>query len=785
MKILRKTFFRSSNFRSVFFILIVVGIFFWKVIFKGMIPFPGDFVVGIYYPWLDYKWGYQVGVPVKNPILADVPSFIYPMQTYAASLLKSGQWPLWNPYILSGSPLLANFQSAPFSPTIIFYYLFSAQQAWTLQIMTAHFLAALFTYILLRSWKLTPIAAIFGGVVFSFSGFNMIWSQWNGHVLTAAFLPLMIFFADRYFEQPRRLLGIGLAVSLAMQIYAGYPQVVLYSAITFGIVALLHFSFSQKYFLRLFALAIFLLLGLGLSAMQLLPSKELLSLSQWRADQSLASWTFLPLAKTITFIAPDYFGNHATNNYWGPQDYTSNIGFIGACALIMALIGVVSLRKKGVWIAIILAIVALVLSYNTPLSMGLWVNNTFGMGSSSAHRALVLFNLGISILGGYGVNSFSDKQMKVSYKLLFLPFTLLAVFIWYTFKYPSHQSVAFRNLVLPTTFLIGACFCVFLAKFKSFKKLGIALIMILTLLELFRFGWKFNSFSSPSLVFPDTPVTTFLKEQKKPFRISNGNTMPVNFQIAYGLETLGGYETMRPFALSQLIATINSNDPSADPSGRYGIIDNDTSPIMDLANTKYYLTLKVNEKGSPDPTGHIPAKYDAGRFKVAFEDKTTVVLESIKTRPRAFMVYDWAIINNQQEILKTLIDPTFPLFSKILLEEDPGIEKSVDQVKAINYEVYNGQSSQLNVQTPNAGILFISDIWYPGWHAYVDSKEVPILKADYTFRGVAVPSGTHQVRFTYMPDSFVNGRRLTMIFGILLIILAFPSFLKLGKSRIL
>ncbi|KKQ95775.1 MAG: hypothetical protein UT21_C0001G0092 [Candidatus Woesebacteria bacterium GW2011_GWA1_39_11b] len=85
----------------VLLIIAVVSVFFWKVFILGFIPLPGDFVVGVYYPWLDYHWGYSVGVPVKNPITTDVISLIYPEQMLAIDMMKSGQLPLWNPYILA------------------------------------------------------------------------------------------------------------------------------------------------------------------------------------------------------------------------------------------------------------------------------------------------------------------------------------------------------------------------------------------------------------------------------------------------------------------------------------------------------------------------------------------------------------------------------------------------------------------------------------------------------------------------------------------------------------
>lgn len=61
-----------------------------------------------FFHWLDYKWGYVVGVPVKNPLLSDVPSLLYPWCSFTIDQI-------WNPFYFGGMPLLANFQSVVFS----------------------------------------------------------------------------------------------------------------------------------------------------------------------------------------------------------------------------------------------------------------------------------------------------------------------------------------------------------------------------------------------------------------------------------------------------------------------------------------------------------------------------------------------------------------------------------------------------------------------------------------------------------------------------------------------
>ena len=135
----------------ILFLVLAVLVFFHKSVIDSAVPLPADIVVGVYYPWLDYKWeGYPAGVPVKNPLLSDVPSLIYPQKIYAMSQIKSGMLPLWNPLMFNGYPLMANFQSAVFNPFNVFFLLARPAVAWSWYIAFQPFLAGLFTYLLLR-----------------------------------------------------------------------------------------------------------------------------------------------------------------------------------------------------------------------------------------------------------------------------------------------------------------------------------------------------------------------------------------------------------------------------------------------------------------------------------------------------------------------------------------------------------------------------------------------------------------------------------------------------------
>ncbi len=68
---------------------------------------------------------------------------------------------------------------------------------------------------------------------------------------------------------------------------------------------------------------------------------------------------------------------------------------------------------------------------------------------------------------------------------------------------------------------------------------------------------------------------------------------------------------------------------------------------------------------------------------------------------------------------------------------------------------------EIDVQTSADGYLFLGDTYYPGWRAMVDGQETPVLHADYLFRAVRVPAGTHHIRMIFDPLSWKIGAALT------------------------
>ncbi len=60
-------------------------------------------------------------------------------------------------------------------------------------------------------------------------------------------------------------------------------------------------------------------------------------------------------------------------------------------------------------------------------------------------------------------------------------------------------------------------------------------------------------------------------------------------------------------------------------------------------------------------------------------------------------------------------------------------------------------------------LLFISEIFYPGWKAYVDGVLKSIKQINYYFRGIEVKEGRHEIELVYWPESIGRGAAISIL----------------------
>ena len=93
------------------------------------------------------------------------------------------------------------------------------------------------------------------------------------------------------------------------------------------------------------------------------------------------------------------------------------------------------------------------------------------------------------------------------------------------------------------------------------------------------------------------------------------------------------------------------------------------------------------------------------------------------------------------------------------------------------------RSIELNVTSAFNGFLILSEIHYPGWHAYVDGREVPLYRADWCLRALPLDHGPHRVEVRFEPETFWHGLLITSATLLVSVIGIAGSLIRRRKGR--
>lgn len=778
---------KSSH--KAFLLISLLTVIFFHQSFFGKVAAPLDVIVGIYHPFRDHVWnGLIAGVPFKNSLLSDVVAIIIPWKFLGTSQFLDGLAPLWNPYSGASVPLLANFQSGLLYPfNIIFILLTKIKNlngflsAWNIYIFLTPFLSALFSYLFLKQKKVGNFGALFGSIVFSFSGFMMTWLEYGvvGHAFL--WLPLMLFSADKVINDSKLKYLPLISLSISMSLLAGYPQMSVYAILALVLFIIFAVAIDVKTISRkislLLLLSLFSVLGIALSAVQLIPGIELLINSLRESDPVISSlnYGFLPLQNLITLFAPDIFGNPVTGNYFGKFSYNDTAFYISILPLALAFLAPIFQRNRGVRFFLLLLGISLLLSIESPISKLIYSLQIPGLSGGIASRALSLFDFSIAMLSGYGLDNLIKNRNKKELFKAFLSITLifsLILFALWAVVFSQNLEVSKRNLILPTTVAFGSFILIFsYIKLKCSKLIFLAVLFLISF-ELMRQGLKYNPFTPKEYFYPQTEITNFLKNNTTYERISG--TIPTNMTIPYGFYSPESYDALLLKRYSEFLGIINNAKPIS--GSRYGEVINYKSNLINLLGIKYILTIPEDYKSNFKPE---EKDFPKDRFKKVFQYGKTSVYENKNVLPHAFLVGDYVSETDPQKIAGLLLAKDFNLRKSVILERDINIPKNPCDGQT---EIKDYKANKINifVNSPSTCLLFLSDNYYPGWIAKVDGEETEILRANFTFRAVKVSQGEHIVNFEYQPKSFKIGLYLTAASVIALII--FAALLKKNEN---
>jgi hypothetical protein len=741
-----------------FFFLLTL-IFFKALFLQGQLPIPADTIVGLYYPFRDlYFKTNPNGLPYKNFLITDPVRQQIPWKQLVIDAEKKFTLPIWNPYNFAGAPLLANFQSGTFYPFNLLFFVLPFSSAWSLIIFLQPLLAGLFLFFYLSNLKLSKTASLLGAISFSFCGFSIAWMEWGTILGTALWLPLILLSIDKIVQISNLKFQISnlkwpfvLLFSLIFSFFAGHLQTFFYLAI-FTLAYLLIRWFQCGKSLKLLGLFIAVgILFLTFTFPQWWPSLQFIALSARNAD--LVDWRssgwFIPWQNLIQFVAPDFFGNPTTLNYYGIWNYGEFIGYVGILPLLLAFLALFFRRDKKTLFFGSIFFLSLMLALPTVFAKVPFKFDLPFVSTAQPTRLLFVTDFCLSILAALGIDYFLASKNKKYILPILVAFGLVFVGLWSFIAFfhgevisSQNLNIAKQNLILPTLLFMLSSVLLLLFIFVKQKKLTIlmlALILGLTIFDLFRFGWKFEPFTNKEYLFPSTSITSFLQDQKGTFRVmaTDSKIFPPNFSIMYKLQTLDGYDPLYLQRYGELMAASARNIPDiGTPFGFNRIItpQDPLSRTTDLLGVKYVLSL-----GEMKDT----------KLTQVFTDGFVRVYENTMAMPRAFFVNTTLLVDSRQQAIDALFNLDYPLNKRAVVENvsNKKLFKSNWDLGEVQILDYQDNKIMIKTRNPGEGFLVLTDSFYPTWHAKIDGKETPIYLTDYNFRGIITPRGEHTILF--------------------------------------
>ena len=166
----------------------------------------------------------------------DLSWFHLPLRHLYQQALEKGDSLLWTPAIFSGLYFHGEGQTGVFHPLHLLLYRFcSLQAAFNLELLANYVAAFAGTWWLLRRLRFGAVPALFGAMLFGFSGFMLLHHHHVNMVAVVAHLPWLLGAADVLIvedgRRQRRLAFAAVALILGSAFLVGFPQAVWWNAI--------------------------------------------------------------------------------------------------------------------------------------------------------------------------------------------------------------------------------------------------------------------------------------------------------------------------------------------------------------------------------------------------------------------------------------------------------------------------------------------------------------------------------------------------------------------------
>jgi len=723
------------------------------------------------------------------------------------SLRETGELSLWNPEQYAGSPFVHDIQVGLFYPPHLPLYFISEPtvgpfMSW---LVFAHVvLAGWLMYAYGRHAGLDDVAALVAGCGYMLAPRWMMQLFLAGHTVTIglAWLPLVLLCVERAIQRRRWMWAVSGGVAYAFFVLGTHPQWTFYGSLLVGLWPLRLLTdvhIKRPLLVRWVAVeAVVVAVGVGLCAVQLLPTMEAAGQAS-RSRGMGQSWGLEGAAAAIRTLIGPFPERVAQPVHWETR------GGIGFSWAVLALVGGrIGGRSAKVPVYIALGMLAFALGGSLVFERVPGFS-AFRMPT----RMLLTLAFPIAYLAGLGIQRLRDDwptatltgAMVIVLGAALLP-GLRAVFNG-TFPSLRETNLGWRSywLIIP-----GASISVLRLGAQLSPNGRVRCVAALLLADALVFSLPYPATRPMADIYPRSPLIDPLRDEDQlpgslvydPAADNSGECFlgagsPV--ASAHGVRSIRGYNPLDVARYRQFLAFIaDVGEPQKAFSGDFTHPVTVDFPIQnrslfDLLGVAWVIAPVDNPPGGENWATYAgwtdPAPRSFNFLGRGVQELPPMrIYVNMQSMPRAFLVPGAVPEAAEAEVLQQLtgLDPwqTATLADWDSKRHPLPAPRPRQPTRLIRSERPN--EIVISLDGRSAGLLVVTDPWYPGWVCRIDGEEAPIWRADYAFRGVIVPVGSRDVVFRFEPKSYRRGKWVSLGTGSLVLLLAAVSAWRGARS---
>lgn len=749
-------------------------------------------------------------------MLGDGDAFVQfmPFWAYAAEQWSNGTAPFWTPHIFGGYPLFAEPQASIFHPLKLLFVFLSPLAALNITVLLYYGFAGMAAFVAAREEGLTSEASLLAGISFAYCGFLIGHQGITALFMTASIFPLTFFSVRRLLRKNTYKSIFFSSLSVPLLVMGGHPQFLFY-ALFFALfyVAYLFFFVAERArrnsFLK--SVAAMYVLGIALSAFQLLPTFELMTRSVRR---ELPYDNFVAASMPFPTLLTSLVSTHLYILF--PNDGSEAMVDVGIPTLILALLGIL-LKSRQAWFWLFLSILSalLYLGDTTPLYSLMFYVPGYNLFQVASRNGVVL-DFAVVMLAAHGLDAL---QKRTGYSWLNASrlrrgALIVLMFIVYYFGvymtenrifdrlgkiyavdskiFPWTKQVFWEHLVPQAPDLLVLVAASLLMVFLLLKAgggrwvAGAAIVMVFLHFSDYR-TWLFAApaeqvrqsvdrqlpwpaevrnelMGGAGRIAMGTPVSwiSFLVEDNKNWRMKYLATGGVDVNMLHGIDSIAGYTPLVLSDYSRLAGQMHMSGYVNQPQFF-------KSPALSLLNVRFVMV--------PSGLGFSPDTFSL--LERVWESD----LVTIYRNPDAHGMF-WGVSEvrgfSSTEFWKQMETPSVDFSETALLMDGAPVRRRFRMPSEITFSRENGNTVRIKVATSDEAFLASSQILYPGWFAWIDGKRTELKRVNGLFTGIQVPPGRHEIVLRFIPLSFWTGFLASLLSIAAFLVIAKKNWLRLA-----